>query len=375
MDFSYSEEQRMLADSLRRFVDHEYTFAHRRKSARNGIGFDRDVWSNLASMGVAGLTIEAQYDGFDQGVESYLVVNRELGRGLVHEPVIPVTVAAAILSLYGTQEQKAEWLPGIACGDSIVVPAYSESGSRYELDSVATVALPAEEGYVIHGEKTVVWHAQVADAYIVSARLGSENGDIRLFLVPRESQGLDLVVYPTIDDQRAADVTFNNVRVSADALIHTQGAGDEALRVCINHGIIALCAQALGAMERLIEITTDYLRVRQQFGKPLAAFQALQHRVADMLIQKELAGSAIYIGIQGLSEPDASKRERMIATAKLAMIEAARFVGQQAVQLHGGIGMTDELEVSDYFRFLTMCDPIFGDHDYHAQAYADAMEE
>jgi alkylation response protein AidB-like acyl-CoA dehydrogenase len=370
MDFTYSEEQQMIADSLRRFVDSEYTFGRRRKRSREGGAFDRAIWSALTELGVLGLTVDAAYGGFGEGPATRLAVQRELGRALVVEPVVPcAVVAAAVLSQYGSAAQKDTWLGGIASGKKIVCLAYLEPHSRYRHDAVRTVAEPSGAGYVLNGSKSLAWHAEVADALLVTAVV-PDSGEIGLFLVPRDTQGLTLTGYPTMDGLRAADLELDGARVGAEARVD---GGLAALQHGIDHGVAALCAEAAGAMERLIEITADYLRTRQQFGQPLGRFQALQHRMADMLIQKELALSMAYVAAQALDEGDPAQRTRMLSAAKVIVAKAGRLVGQQAVQLHGGMGMTDELEVGDYFKRLTMFDPLFGDSDYHVARYCDAM--
>jgi alkylation response protein AidB-like acyl-CoA dehydrogenase len=321
--------------------------------------------------------VPGEYGGFGEGAASRLVVQRELGRALMLEPVIPCSVmATAILSASGSAAQRDRWLGTISTGQHIVVPAYAEPASRYRFGSVATRAAPVGRGYVLDGAKALVWHGEVADAFIVSARVGEpDTGEIALFLVPRESRGVSVTSYPTMDGQRAADVSFDAVALGAESLIAAPGEGVSALAHGVDCGIAALCADAAGAMERLIEITADYLRTRRQFGQPLAAFQALQHRTADMLVQKELALSMAYVAAQALDEPDARKRRRMLAAAKVTVAKAARFVGQQAVQLHGGMGMTDELEVGDYFKRLTMFDVLLGDSDHHLASYVESMED
>ncbi|PVX70880.1 acyl-CoA dehydrogenase family protein [Paraburkholderia unamae] len=371
MDFNYSEEQQMLADSLRRFIGAEYPFAVRRTIARSRAGFDRGVWATLAEMGVLGLTIPAAFGGFGESAASQLVVQRELGRGIVLEPVIPCAViAAAVLAGFGSAPQKDEWLPAIATGQRVLTAAWLEPASRYRADLAQCTATREGAGWVLDGVKCLVWHGQGADAWIVSARL---NGAVALFLVPRDAAGVTLTAYPAMDGQQGADLRLDGVRVAADALIGGEAQGLEALEHGLDHGIAAQCAAASGAMERLIEMTRDYLLTRRQFGQPLAAFQALQHRLADMLVQKECALSMAYVAARALDEPDLATRRRMVSGAKVIVARAARFVGQQAVQLHGGMGMTDELEVSDYFRYLTMTDVLLGDTDSHMERYSAAM--
>jgi alkylation response protein AidB-like acyl-CoA dehydrogenase len=374
MDFTYSEEQQMLADSLRRFVDNEYTFEKRRKRAREGASFDPEIWTMLAEMGVIGLTVEDGYGGFGEGPASQLVVQRELGRALVHEPVIPSgVIAAQVLGAFGSPAQKDNWLAAIASGKRIVTAAWLEPDTRYRPESARTVAQRTPDGYVLTGDKSLVWHGEVADAFLLTAKIDGAS-DIGLFIVPRDSAGLSVTGYPTMDGQRAADLKLKGVVVSEHALVGAAARGLDALAHGLDHGIAAMCAQAAGAMEKLIEITAEYLRTRRQFGQPLGAFQALQHRMADMLVQKEVALSMAYVAAQALDESDPAQRRRMLSAAKVMVAKAARFVGQQAVQLHGGMGMTDELEVGDYLKRLTMFDPLLGDSDYHLARYCEALQ-
>ncbi len=372
MDFQYSEEQRMLADSLRRFATEGWSFESRRNASRKGKGYSDENWNVLAEMGVLGLNIPQDYDGFGENPASMLVVHSELGRALAGEPVIPSSVVCAtIVERFGSNTQKQQWLPAVASGEAIFSLAYLEPGRRYETKPATTKVEAAGTGFRLNGSKVLVWHGAAATTLLVSA-VGAD-GKASLFVVPRDAAGVSLRDYPTMDGVRAADITFSNVELSADALLGAEGAAAAALELGIDHGIAALCAHAAGAMERLIEITAEYLRTRKQFGQPLGKFQALQHRMADMLIQKELALSMAYVAVSALTEADVEKRRRMISGAKTVVAEAGRYVGQQAVQLHGGMGMTDELDVGDYFKRLTMIDPLFGDIDYHVQRFGEHM--
>ncbi len=366
MDFTYSQEQQMLADSLRRFVASTYTFEKRRRNAREHGSFDRAIWSSLAEMGVLGLAVPAEHGGFGEGPASQTVVQRELGRALVQEPVVPAAMATAILSQFAPAAQQAEWLPALATGEKVFAVAYLEPTTRYRTDTAETVAQQREpNGYVLNGTKSVVWHGSAADIYLVSAKL---DGVLALSLVQRDAPGLTVRGYPTIDRLSGADLILVDVPAT---LVTTNGLA--ALELGLDHGIAAQCAAAAGTMERLIEITAEYLAARKQFGKPLASFQALQHRVAEMLMQKELALSMAYVAAQGLDATDIAERRRKVSAAKVITARAARFVGQQAVQLHGGMGMTDELEVGDYFKALTMVDVLLGDTDLHMERYTEAM--
>lgn len=375
MDFSIREEQQILIDSLRKFVESSYTFPRRREVQRRQSGFDQDIWSALADMGVQGLTMPEQYGGFGEDALSQLLVYKELGRGLVSGPFIPSAVmAAALLKRCAGDEIKQAWLSGVACGERIVVPAYQELRGRYQLDQVQTRALVGGTGIKISGAKQLVWSGGVAHAFIVSARIaGSEQ--LGLFLVESDLAGVHVVDYPTMNGEGAADISFESVRLSLSSMICSGPGVLESLQHAIDQGIAPLCAHAAGAMERLIEITIEYLRNRTQFKKPLASFQALQHRIADMLVQKELALSMAYVAADAVSVDEPEKAQRMLSAAKIMCASAGRFIGQQAVQLHGGMGMTDELEVGDYFKHLTMVDVLLGDSEFHMTRYSRLMEE
>jgi alkylation response protein AidB-like acyl-CoA dehydrogenase len=373
MDFIYTEEQQMLADSLRRFIDTDYTFDKRRGISRGEAGVDKTVWAQLAELGVLGLNVSDAYGGFGETPATLVVVQRELGRGLMREPVTPsAVIAAAVLQAAGSETQKNDWLPLMVAGERIVSVAYLEAHGRYSPVAVNTRARREGEDYVLDGAKVLAWHGAAADALIVSAKLDGTDG-ISLFLVPRDAAGLSLTAYPTMDGHCAADLQLDAVRLHASALLGAEGQGLAALQHGIDWGTAALCAESAGAMEKLIEVTAEYLATRKQFGVPLAKFQALQHRMADMLVQKELALSMAYVAAQALDEPDAAARQRMLAAAKISVARAGRFVGQQAIQLHGGMGMTDELSAGDYFKRLTLIDPLLGDTDYQLDRYAEAL--
>lgn len=358
MDFIYTEEQRMLADSLRRLVDQAWTFPQRR--ARQAAGtLDRQAWKALAELGVLGLTISQDHGGFGEVPASLLPVHVELGRGLVSEPVIPSAVMGAALADACGDAARGRWLPAIAAGEAIVSVAWQEPGRRYAADPSACRAAQTAEGWRLDGAKHLVWHGAAADAWFVSARGG--DGQTVLLAVPSDAAGVRMTDTPTLDGARCARLDFDAVTLPAEALLAEGDEADAALAQALQWGTAALCAHAAGAMERLLEITVEYLKTRKQFGQPLAAFQALQHRLAEMLVAKELALSMAYVAVAALTEFDAAQRRRMIASAKLEAARAGRLVAQLAVQLHGGMGMTDELEVGDYFKRLTVVDQLMGD--------------
>ena len=375
MDFSIREEQQILIDSLRKFVESSYAFPRRREVQRNQTGFDQTLWSALADMGIQGLTLPDHYGGFGEDALSQLLVYRELGRGLVTGPFIPSTVmAAGLLQSCANEETRQRWLPAIASGESIVVPAYQEVGGRYNLDQIRTRAVLSGSAVEISGAKQLVWSGGVAHAFIVSARIeGSEQPG--LFLIERSLPGVQVVDYPTMNGEGAADIHLESVGLPLSSMICSGPGALEFLQGAIDSGIAPLCAHGAGAMERLIEITIEYLKNRNQFRKSLASFQALQHRIVDMVVQKELALSMAYVAADAVSVDEPEQAQRMLSAAKIMCASAGRFIGQQAVQLHGGMGMTDELEVGDYFKHLTMVDVLLGDSEFHMTRYSRLMEE
>lgn len=358
MDFIYTEEQRMLADSLRRLVDQAWTFPQRRLRQSAGV-LDPQAWGALAELGVLGLNISQDFGGFGEVPASLLPVHVELGRGLVSEPVIPSAVMGAALVDACGDAARARWLPAIAAGEAIVSVAYQEPGRRYDTDPQDCRAAETADGWQLDGAKHLVWHGAAASAWLVSARCA--DGRPLLLAVPADTAGVRMTDTPTLDGARCARLDLDGAVVPPDALLAQGEAAEHALAQALQWGTAALCAHAAGAMERLLEITVEYLKTRKQFGQPLASFQALQHRLAEMLVAKELALSMAYVAVAALTEPDAAQRRRMVASAKLEAARAGRLVGQMAVQLHGGMGMTDELEVGDYFKRLTVVDQLLGD--------------
>jgi len=362
MDFAYSEEQRMLTDSLRRLMADAWTYDKRRARQKEG-KLSPQAWASLSELGVAGLMVPQDFGGFGESPATMLTVHFELGRGVVSEPAISSAVmGVAILSHCANDVLKGHWLPAHAEGEAVLAVAWQEEGERYSTRPLCTKAVSNTDGFSIEGRKVLVWHGAGADALIVTAMM---DGEMALFLVPRDAEGLSIADYPTMDGARCATVTLEHVRVGADALIAKGRAANELFDLAFDYGLTALCAHACGAMEYLIEATIQYLKTRKQFGQPLANFQVLQHRLADMLAHKEMALSMTYVAATALSEKDAARRSHLASMAKVEVAEAARFVGENAVQLHGGMGVTDELEVGDYFKRLTYTDLLLGDTYYH----------
>ena len=365
MDFDFSDDQEQLRDAVRKYVDKGYTFERRRAAEKAG-GFDRAAYTELAELGLTGLYVPEDDGGMGMGPIEGMVVMEELGRGIVLEPLAQALIAGAVIAGYADAATKAAWLPGVASGEKLVVLAYQERSSRYALDTIEGKAHQAPGGYVLNATKSIVAAGDQADAYLVSAKVNSVMG---LFLVERESAGVSTRGYGTQDGSRAAEVTFKNAPAT---LITTQGLA--ALEHAVDIGIAATCAEAVGVMDKTMALTAEYLNTRKQFGVAISSFQALRHRAADMKMQLELARSMSYYASLKLNAP-APERRAALARAKYQLGQSMRFVGQQAVQLHGGIGVTDEYIVSHYFKKLTQLEMTFGDSLHHLGEVSARMQD
>ena len=365
MDFEFSEDQQQLRDAVRRWVDKGYDFERRRAIARAG-GFDRNVYGQLAELGLTGLYVPDDFGGMGMGPVEGMVVMEELGRGIVMEPLAHALIAGATLAAYAPAEAKSKWLPKIASGEALVVLAHLERKARWNLDVCDTQAAQSGGGWTVTGAKSVVPAGDQADAFLVPAQA---NGKIALFLVERGAKGVSTRGYVTQDGSRAAEVKFQ----SAAATLVTQD-GLAALEYAVDVGIAATCAEGVGAIDRTMELTVEYLNTRKQFGVTLSTFQALRHRVADMKMQQELARSMSYYASLKLNAP-AEERQRAMARAKYQLGVAMRFVGQQSVQMHGGIGVTDEYVGSHFFKKLTQLELTFGDTLHHLAEVSARMQD
>jgi alkylation response protein AidB-like acyl-CoA dehydrogenase len=376
MDFKLTEEQEQLRDTLVRFVQKEYAFEKRKAILKSKDGFSRGAWKQLAEMGLTALGLPEAHGGLPGNAVDTMVVMEVFGRGLVVEPYFATIVLGADLVAHaGSAEQQAAILPKVAEGAHLLAFAHGEPGSRYDLTQIATTAKKQGEGYLLNGAKSVVLHGAQADTLIVSARTSGKEGDekgISLFLVERNAPGLSVHDHPTHDGQRAADLALKNAR---GTLLGREGQGAALVERAVTRGCAALCAEAVGNMAALVELTLAYIKTRKQFGVPIGAFQVLQHRMADMLMQTEQARSMMYLAATKADAADPAERRRAIAAAKALVGQAGRFVGQQAVQLHGGIGVTDEASVSHYFKRLTLINATFGDADHWLGAFSDALLE
>jgi alkylation response protein AidB-like acyl-CoA dehydrogenase len=378
MDFSYTQEQQLLQDSVEKFLVKNYSFATRREiiAARQGMG--PQVWEGFAALGLLGLPIPPEYDGFGGGAVDTMIVMEALGRHLVVEPYLStVVLGASTIVLGGTEAQRRILLPSIVDGSMKLAFAHWEPRSRYSLGQVETTARQEGGFWVINGRKSVVLHGAVSDLLIVSARTRGEAGDpygTSLFFVNPSEPGVSGRDYPTYDGMRAVEVEFTDVHVNTDSLIGVLDQADPLIELVVDRGIAAVCAEAVGCMGALNAATLEYLKTRQQFGVPIGRFQALQHRMVDMLIHYEQAKSMACLAAVKVDAADAMERRRAVSAAKELIGRAGRFIGQQAIQLHGGMGMTDELNVGHYFKRLTAIDTTFGDSDHHLSRFAAAGE-
>ena len=365
MDFDFSDDQVQLRDAVRKWVDKSYGFEHRRAAVRAG-GCSRATYEELAGLGLCGLYVPEEHGGMGMGPVEGMVVMEELGRGMVLEPVLQALIAGGVISGYGDDNVKAAWLPGIASGEKLVVLAYQERAARYHLDRCAAQASAAGGGWTITGHKSLVPAGDQADAWLVPAMA---DGRVALFLVERTAGGSSTQGYVTQAGDRAAEVRLNG----AAATLVTRD-GQAALEHAVDIGIAGTCAEGQGVMDKTMDLTAEYLNTRKQFGVALSTFQALRHRMADMKMQQELARSMSYYASLKLNAPVAERR-RAMARAKYQAGVSMRFVGQQSVQLHGGIGVTDEYVGSHYFKKLTQLEMSFGDTLHHLGEVSARMQD
>ncbi len=370
MDFNFTQEQQQFADALRRWIDKDYTFEARNKIIHSEAGISDAAWATLAELGMLALPVPEEQGGFNGSAVDMLVVMQEIGRGLVVEPYLATVIGVQFLKTAGAHQDVLEQ---VAAGSMKLACALGEPQSRHSLSDVATVARAEGGDYVISGKKRAVVHGAQADLLVVSARSSGERGDtngISLFLVSADAPGVSRTDYRTIDGQRAADIVLEDVRVPASALLGQAGAGWEILDAASDYGATLLCAEAVGAMDALNAATLEYLKTRQQFGVPIGKFQALQHRMAEMLIHAEQSRSLATLAAVKVGSADATERRRTVSAAKVRVGQAAKFIGQQAVQLHGGMGVTNELPAAHLFKRLAIIDLTLGDVDHHLARFA-----
>lgn len=373
MDFNFTEEQQLLADTVKRFVREDYTFEKRREIVASPDGWSREVWAKLAELGLTALNVPEAHGGLNAGPVDTMLVMNALGEGLVVEPYLAAAVLApALIARLADEKAAGELFEGLVSGERIVIVAHQEPLSRGEVQYVQTRAEKSGDGYVLNGHKAVVIHGGAADELLVTARTSGQPGDrdgVSVFRVDPKAPGVKVTSYKTFDGQRAADIELKDVKVAADRRLGAEGGAFEAIEAAHDIALSALCAEAVGIMKAVNAATLDYTKNRKQFGQPIAKFQVLQHRMVDMFIHSEQALSMSYLAAIKCVDPDPGERRRALSAAKVVVGQAARFVGQQAIQLHGGMGMTDELMVSHHFKRLTAIDLSFGDTDFHLQKF------
>ncbi|MGO9512689.1 MAG: acyl-CoA dehydrogenase family protein [Steroidobacteraceae bacterium] len=374
MDFDLTEDQQLLSETLARLLADHYDFEHRNSYLASADGWSREQWHRYADMGLLGLPFAEADGGLGGGAIETMMVMEAFGRALVLEPFFAtVLLSGGLLQECASAEQRAALIPPIIAGERLLAFAQAENHSRYDLNDVDTRARRVGGGWIIDGHKRQVLHGDCADQLLVSARLAGERRDrsgIGLFLVDAGARGLKRRGYVMQDRTRAADLELVGVEVAAGAALNDEGTALPAIERVVDRALAALCAEAVGAMSRAQEITVEYLKVRRQFGTVLGSFQALQHRAVDMLVLTEQARSMAMYAAMMCQDPNPAERSRAMAAAKVQIGKSGKFVSEQAIQLHGGIGVTEECQVGHYYRRLSMIELLFGDRHFHLSALA-----
>jgi pimeloyl-CoA dehydrogenase small subunit len=376
MDFDFSDEQRMLKESVEQLITDRYTFEQRKQYMKEKDGYSRALWEQYAEMGLLGLPFDEKYGGVGGGPVETMIVMEAFGRGLVLEPYLAtVVLGGGLVNLGGNNAQKQAILPRIAEGSLLMAYAHTEAQSRYDLADVATTAKRDADGWILDGEKSFVAHGNSADKLVVSARISGDRTSrdgIALFLVDAKAPGVSRKGYETQDGQRAAQVKLSGVKVSSNDAIGDPGKALPLIEKVADHALTAVAAEAVGAMAAAHETTIDYLRTRKQFGVAIGSFQVLQHRAVDILVSLEQARSMALYATMMVNDPDPAERSKAVSAATIQIRRSGKFVGQQVVQLHGGIGMTLEYKIGHYFKRLTAMESLLGDTDHHLAALARA---
>jgi len=376
MNFELSDEQQLLADSLRKYLANDYSFDARAQTVASSTGYSEKTWAAFAEMGLLGIPFAEEHGGFGGNAVDLMSVMEVMGESLVVEPYwTNVGVAGRLIATGGSEAQRKRILPALIQGKQRLAFAHTEAASRYDLRSVGARAKRSAGGFILEGEKRAVLHAAAADTLIVSARTSGADGDpsgISLFLVDRGARAVTLKEYRTIDELRAADLWLNDVSVPADALLGGEGQALGLIEDVADYATALLCAEAVGGIRYANDTTLEYLKTRRQFGVPIGTFQALQHRMVEMVISYEQARSMACLACVKVEAAGGAERRRVISAAKIKVADACRHVSQESVQMHGGMGMTEELKVSHTFRRLTMIAQTFGDAEHHLERFAAA---
>lgn len=373
MVFSLSEEQMLLSESVEKFVQKDYTFDLRQKLTRTEIGYSEDNWRTFAELGWLGVPFSEDDGGFGGSAVDTMTLMEQFGKGLVVEPYLSsVILAGGVIKIGGDKVQKESWLATLIDGSKQAALAFTEPQGRYNLTDLNTVATADGECFKLSGHKCVVLNAPSSDFFIVSARTSGERLDaqgVSLFIVPAAAAGVSRRDYPTVDGFRASELYFHNVVLQQNALIGDLDDGLHILEQVIDEGTLAISCEAVGCMEVLYKNTVEYCKTREQFGQPIGKFQALQHRIVDMYIAHEQSKALMQIAAMRMNQGYDNVAKKAISALKVQVGKSGRFVGQNAVQLHGGIGMTDELNIGHYFKRLTVIDTLFGNVDFHLKRF------
>lgn len=364
----------MLQDSVQKFVHRHYSFDMRKEILGSAKGFSDEYWQLFAELGWLTVPFKAEDDGFGGLAVDLMVLMEEFGKAMVVEPFVPTTVlGGGLISELGSSAQKAEWLPQIMAGSVQLACATAERDSRYNLASVGCTAVLKGDSWIVNGQKILVLNGPDADQLLVSVRTSGAARDaegISVLMIPANTPGIERKSYTNVDGHRAAEISFSNVSVPADRLLGMAGKALPALEYVMDRAIVAVCAEAVGALDSLLHKTVEYTKTRKQFGTAIATFQALQHRMADMFIECQLARSITMMAAMRLdSDVPSADKMRAVSAAKSRVGKAIRTVGQEAVQMHGGIGITDELDVGHLFKRVTAIETLFGNSDYHTARF------
>ena len=373
MDFSFSDEQTLLQESVSRFITNDYGFELRQKHSRSDAGYSLENWQTFAELGWLGVPFSENHGGFGGGAVETMLMMEEFGKGLVVEPYLATVVACgSALNGFGSEDQKSSFIPEIIDGSKLWALAFAEPQGRFNLADLTTTATASNGSYLLSGHKSVVINGPNANFFIVSVRTSGEQRDetgVSLFIIPSDAKGLSRRDYPTVDGQRASELILDNVELDEASRLGEEGQGLNILQQAIDFATLAIGSEAVGCMEVLYKDTVEYCKNREQFGQPIGKFQVLQHRMVDMFMEHEQSKSLMFMAAMRWDEGYGAEAQKAVSAFKVQVGKSGKFVGQSAVQLHGGMGMTDELNIGHYFKRLTIIDTMFGNVDHHLKRF------
>ena len=373
MDFSFSDEQTLLQESVSRFITNDYGFESRQKHSRSDAGYSPENWRTFAELGWLGVPFSENHGGFGGGAVETMLMMEEFGKGLVVEPYLATVVACgSALNEFGSEDQKTSFIPEIIDGSKLWALAFAEPQGRFNLADLTTTATANNGSYLLSGHKSVVINGPNANFFIVSVRTSGEQRDekgVSLFIIPSNARGLSRRDYPTVDGQRASELILDNVELDEANRLGEEGQGLNILQQAIDFATLAIGSEAVGCMEVLYKDTVEYCKNREQFGQPIGKFQVLQHRMVDMFMEHEQSKSLMFMAAMRWDEGYGAEAQKAVSAFKVQVGKSGKFVGQSAVQLHGGMGMTDELNIGHYFKRLTIIDTMFGNVDHHLKRF------